>query len=183
MVVKAKQMKFKHILVFLITSFIILFLASQIYRVTFSMKVAHAFEVNSPTFSNHLLIATQGSPFKDSVLQTLVEQFKRQDFFIKVIDIKDLEAVDYLAWDAICLIHTWENQKPPKVVRSFLAQLEDNRKVIALATSTFGNFRLKEVDAVSGASSLEHVPILSNWLIKSIEKRVFPEVKPNADRL
>lgn len=45
------------------------------------MDVAEAYEVNSPNLKQKMLIATQGSKFKDSIVSEIIEQYK-SDFHL-----------------------------------------------------------------------------------------------------
>ena len=151
---------------------IIVVLASLVYELLFSMDKAREFEVNTPAQSQHLLIATQGSTFKDAVLTGLIAYFKTQDVYIKVIDVHHLDQIEPQDWQAICLIHTWENQKPPKVVQTFVDKAQDHRRLVTLTTSTFGGFKMEEVDGISGASKMHAVDQVTSELIGLIKRRM-----------
>ena len=149
---------------------VVVILASWLYSQIFSMDKAEEFEVNDLDFNQHLLIATQGSKFKDSLLVGLVNHFKEKEVYIKVIDVHQLPPIEIKDWNAICLIHTWENQKPPKVVESFVDRVQEPSRIVTFATSTFGGFKIKEVDGFSGASRLSEVPSVTQILISKLEQ-------------
>ena len=54
----------------------------------YSMSIIEGYEINSPKMETHLLIATQGSEFKEELTQNIVNQFKSRPVYIKVIDRK-----------------------------------------------------------------------------------------------
>ena len=84
------------------------------------MWKAEAFQVNSANLDPELLIATQKSAFKVSVTQLLVKHYTSESVFIKIIDISLLSKIDPADYNAIAIIQTWENWKPPIEVRSFI---------------------------------------------------------------
>ncbi len=139
------------------------------YKITYSMEEAKAFEVNTPESSRTLLIATQGSEFKDSIVTGIVEHFKVDDLYINVIDIHELDRTDPYMWDAICLIHTWEYSQPPEAIENFLDNNQGMDRIVILTTSGDGRYKMKGVDALTGASVLENVPLYTELLIDRLE--------------
>jgi len=89
------------------------------------MDVAEAYEVNSPNLKQKMLIATQGSKFKDSIVSEIIEQYKSDFIYIKVIDISTLANTNTSDFDAILLIHTWEIGKPPETIQAFMDKIRD----------------------------------------------------------
>jgi menaquinone-dependent protoporphyrinogen IX oxidase len=73
-----------------------------------------------PILEKKLLIATQGSDFKDKVTSAIVKHFKLDSIYIQVFDIAELQGVDPNDFDALVIIHTWENWKPPVAVKAFI---------------------------------------------------------------
>jgi hypothetical protein len=122
------------------------------YRFHFSMSTARAFEVNDPRSSPRVLIATQGSEFKDAVVARVVEHLKARAAYVKVIDISALPGVDDGGWNAIVLLHTWEMRKPPREVQAFVDWARGSGKLVVLTTSGAGDFKIDGVDAISSAS-------------------------------
>lgn len=113
------------------------------------MGKAEAFQVNSPNLDRRLTIATQKSAFKNSVTQLLIKHYTSDPVFIKVIDISSLSKIDPADYNAIAIIHTWENWEPPLEVKSFIERTKVIReKTIVLTTSGEGTFKIKEVDAM-----------------------------------
>ena len=53
------------------------------YLLDHSMHPARAFEVNSPAASQKVLIATQGSAFKDSIVAGVVAHLRERQVYIK----------------------------------------------------------------------------------------------------
>lgn len=128
------------------------------YRQHFSMSPARAFEVNSPGAGPKVLIATQGSAFKDAILAGIVAHLQPLPAYVKVIDVSALPGTNEAGWSAIVVIHTWEMRRPPPGVQRFLDRAADLHKVIVLGTSGAGTFKVEGVDAISTASVMTDAP-------------------------
>ena len=145
---------------FLLIGLIIL---SLWYSITFSMDVVQAYDVNDPTLEKKLLIATQGSDFKNAVTSAVVERYKKNSIYIKVIDVTSLDTINPKPFNAILIIHTWEYWKPPKAVSTFTERAKEyHDKMYFLATSGDGNYKIDGVDALSGESILGNAPFFVN---------------------
>jgi hypothetical protein len=128
------------------------------YKLHYSMAAARPFEVQGSPSGPRVLIATQGSPFKDAVIAGLVEHLKGRAARTQVIDVSALAGVRETDWDVIVVTHTWEMAKPPTAVQAFIDRATERHKLVVLTTSGEGNFRLQGVDAISAASKMVDVP-------------------------
>ena len=128
------------------------------YAATYSMEEARRFEVRVENARGHVLIATQGSAYKDSVVAHLVRQLADREVQVQVVDVADLAAVDTGVWDAIVVLHTWENWKPQPDAAAFIARYPDLHECIVLSTSGSGEEKLVPVDGISSASVLVEAP-------------------------
>lgn len=146
------------------------------YKYQYSMDVFKPFEVNSPNMEMKLLIATQGSDFKDKITNAVVDYYKSDSIFIKVIDIGGLPEIDPDLFSAILVLHTWENWKPPASVKSFIERTGSNTdKIVVLTTSGEGSYKMEEVDALTGESIMEDTPVFTERIIEKLN----PLVKEN----
>lgn len=127
------------------------------YRVRYSMAPAGEFEVAGAPSGPRVLIATQGSRFKDAVVSGVVDHLRARKANLRVIDVSDLPAVRTGEWDAIVVIHTWEMRRPPPAVEAFVDGMPDRRKLVVLTTSGAGDFKMDGIDAISAASRMEDV--------------------------
>jgi hypothetical protein len=121
------------------------------YRERYSMDPAVPVEMGMGANGGDVLIATQASEYKDLVLAALLEHLKNADAHVKVIDVSGLSAVDPSAWDAIVVIHTWENWKPQPDAAAFAEAHRSLPGLIVLTTSGGGDQKLVP-DAISSAS-------------------------------
>jgi len=128
------------------------------YKLHYSMEPAHPFEVQGSPSGPRVLIATQGSPFKDAVVAGLVEHLKARAARAQVIDATTLANVREAEWDVIVILHTWEMHKPPPAVEAFIGRVPDRHRLVVLTTSGGGDVRMPGVDAVSAASKMVDVP-------------------------
>ncbi len=132
------------------------------------MEVATSFEVNDPTYPNHILIATQGSDFKDSVVDQVISDLKTQPVYIKVIDVSELPSIQEGEWTLMIILHTWEYSKPQQDAKEFIGRITDKEKLIVLSTSGEGNCKIEGIDGISSASRPADVTIKA----KEITRRV-----------
>lgn len=147
------------------------------YKQNYSMKVAEPYEVNSPSHKDHILIATQGSEFKDSLVHELVRELRTQSVFIKVIDISDLTTIKEEEWTAIILLHTWENWEPQEDAKYFIEQVKDKRKLIVLSTSGQGSYRIENIDGITSPSKLSDVSDKAKEITSRVTKLLWEENK------
>ncbi len=132
------------------------------------MGIAKTYVVNTKYKHKTLLIATQGSKFKDKVVKEIVDHFKEKKVYIKVIDVTKLPSIDEEDWDAIAILHVWEIWKPQPDAEKFINQVKDPSRLVVFVTSGDGIYKMENVDAITGAS------ILSEASSKAlqIEKRI-----------
>jgi hypothetical protein len=140
------------------------------YSYKYSMDEAVPREINNPAeYSTKVLIATQGSEFKDAVLNNVISDLENLEYYIKVIDINNLDNIDPIDWNAICVIHTWEMWKAPKSVESFMANSSTTGNVIVMTTSGSGYGQLDGIDGLTSASVMTDVESISKQIVKSIK--------------
>jgi len=161
----------KVLLVLLIIVGLLLILAVW-YKNKFSMVMVAEQTINLPELDRRLVIATQGSMFKDSVTLGITNYFESDSIFIRIIDVSGLPKINLDDYDAMVLMHTWENWKPPVVVDSFMGKLkkEQKNKIVVLTTSGEGSFKMEEIDAITGESILENVPAYTDKIISELEQ-------------
>lgn len=152
------------------------------YSITFSMGLVQAYDVNEPKLEKKLLIATQGSDFKNAITSAVVERYKQDSVYIRVVDVTSLDTINPKPFNAILIIHTWEYWKPPKAVSTFTEKAKEyHDKMFFLATSGDGNYKIDGVDALSGESILGNVPFFVNkinqWLDTMLGVKDLPITK------
>lgn len=155
---------------FIVTLGALFIIFSIWYKYEYSMDIAEEFEMNSPALKTKVLIATQGSMFKDKITNGIVNHFKNDSIYIKVIDVTSLAGADPIDYNAIVLIHTWENWQPPEDVEVFINSTRDIKdKMVVLTTSGEGSYKMDGVDAITGESKLENTSTYINQIAKRLE--------------
>ena len=84
------------------------------YKVMFSQGIATSFEVNDPDMETKVLIATQGSGFKDALVAGITGELKTKPVYIKVIDVTDLSNMKEEEWNAVLVFSTCQSQTLPQ---------------------------------------------------------------------
>ncbi len=156
----------RKVLWIILSAIVLFFLFSIWYKFEYSMEITEPYLVNTPDFERKLLIATQGSAFKDIITNRIVSHYKSDSVFIKVIDVSLLKDMSPEEYSGIVIIHTWENWKPPFAVRQFIEKTMDQQdKIVVLTTSGEGTYHMKEVDAITGESNIEQVQDFADKII------------------
>jgi hypothetical protein len=158
-----------------------LFLFATWYAVHFSMGTAKTFEVNRPEVREHVLIATQGSAFKDAIVKRVADRLEKRPAYVKVIDVASLGDVREADWNAIVVLHTWEMSKPPAAVKAFVDRAQARDKLVVLATSGEGHQHIQGVDTITSASVMAKAPAQADQMLSRIEK-VLAKQSPQTSR-
>lgn len=160
--------KFVLITIILICAFV-LFLFW--YKQSPSEEVIDPLKVESTSLVRKLLIVTQGSPFKDSITAGVLDRYKSPRVVVEVIDVRDLAKTDAGDFDAILILHRWEANAPSESVQSFMDENQGLRnKIVMLTTSWNGLEKMENVDAITGASIVEDVPLFTAKIIKRLDR-------------
>jgi len=139
------------------------------YKIHYSMDVAESFEVNTSELKHRVLIATQGSEFKDAIVAGIIDHLKQRHAYIKVIDIAALPLVNEDKWNAVVVIHTWENWKPQADAKAYLEHVKNLSKVIVLTTSGDGDYKIEGVNAITSASVMTDIPTRTQDINKRLD--------------
>ncbi len=121
------------------------------YVVTYSMTTAPSYQINDTSAAHHILIATQGSVYKDSVVRRLLKELKPLPVYVKLIDVTSLPSVNEDDWVAIVVLHTWKFWRPQKDARNFIQNTHSKNKLIVMSTSGNGWKKLEDIDAITSA--------------------------------
>jgi hypothetical protein len=149
----------------------LLVIAAVGYRVMFSQGVATSFEVNNPDLETKVLIATQGSNFKDALVSGIIEELKTKAVYIKVIDVTALSKRKEEEWNAVLVLSTCQSQTLQAETMAYLQQAKELEKHVVLITSGAGDWQPKEApfDSISSASKMANVAPLVARIIKQLE--------------
>ena len=158
--------------VLFLLGFVLLLLAFSFwYKVHYSMELAQNRELNSPALATKVLVATQGSDFKNAIVTNIINFYKKDSVYIKIVDISQLQQIKFEGYNAIVILHTWEYGKPPLEVSQFISNnLNYKDSIIVFATSGEGNNKIEGIDAMAGESILENASDVSDVIIEKINK-------------
>ncbi len=140
------------------------------YLVRYSMDRAEPFVTNNPNEDEHVLIATQGSAFKDAVVRDVAARLAKRPAYVKVIDVSSLSEVREPEWNAIVVLHTWEMSKAPEPVKTFVDRVQDRDKLVVLATSGDGDQHIAGVDTITSASDVAKAGERADAIVVRVEK-------------
>jgi hypothetical protein len=121
------------------------------------MEEAMPMEINDKGLPQHVLIATQGSKFKNAVVQETIGQLKSLQVYIKVVDVGQLINVNESEWSAIVILHTWEYGKPQRNALDFVVNSSSKSKIVVLCTSGSGMEKMEGIDGITSASWPEEI--------------------------
>lgn len=137
---------------------VLFFIFSIWYTERYGMDRIAPFEINDASLDNRVLIATQGSVYKDQVVADIISSFYYDSIYIKVVDVTELGKERVTDWDAMIILHTWEIGVPPQSVTDFVAKVVDREKLIVVATSGSGEEFIEGIDGISSASLMHEIP-------------------------
>ena len=112
------------------------------FKATYSMDKVETRDVNALKGKYKILIATQGSEYKNEVVDYVVEHFKNDSVYLRIEDVSLLPNVSVDQWNLIVLMHTWEIFKPEKESQLFLEKNYDKTKMFVVSTSASGGNRI-----------------------------------------
>lgn len=138
------------------------------YTQRYGMDKIAEFEINDARLDSRILIASQGSEYKNTLVADIISSFNYDSIYIKVIDVIDLKKENGADWDALVILHTWEIGVPPETVSNFIDQVVDRNKLIVVATSGSGEEQIDGVDGISSASLLGEIPDQRQLLVNRI---------------
>jgi hypothetical protein len=127
------------------------------YKSHYSMDIAPAMTVTVPDAKHQILIATQGSEYKNAVVEGVIAAAKQRQMTVQVIDVSALSSVNVEDWSAVLILHTWESWEPQVDAKLFTQRHPNHDKIIILTTSGQGDLKMQGVDAITSASSLSDV--------------------------
>lgn len=141
-----------------------------IYVYLYYPRPAEPFEFKGDHPVRRILIATQGSDFKNVLVENLCDSLKNSPVYIKGVRVKDLDGIDHGNWDRILIVNSflvWLNRHVQRFVRS----AAEPEKILLMVTSGGGDWQPEpdlKVDAFTSASRKVNVRglvrLISHWL-------------------
>ncbi|EBF5129684.1 hypothetical protein FHZ96_02630 [Listeria monocytogenes] len=139
------------------------------YRFIKSMDVTENAEINKSATGDHVLLATQGSKFKDSVMDQVKKDMEGKNVHVSIIDTTKLDKVKADDYDKVVLFTTVQSDDIPENVSTFINDNKDKSIHIAVtADSGRWDDKPKDIDAISEASKAENKQDFVDDLTKAI---------------
>jgi len=138
------------------------------YNLSFSMDVVDTRNINASNLPNRVLIATQGSSFKNELTDSIINVLDDEDFYIKVTDVENLGEEHPFYWTAVIVMHTWEYWKPQEDAAKFLNLHKEKKNLIVVATSGGNDQMIDGIAGWSSASTLTDIPFLTEQIIMKV---------------
>jgi len=137
------------------------------YVIEFYPRTAESFEINTRDQPTRILVATQGSEFKDGLVTAICDRLRMQPVYIKVIDVGGLDDIDTTAWDKVLVVNTAMMNIMSGPARRLVARGEGLDNVLLFVTSGGADFKPAdlEVDALSGASRMVDTERLADLVL------------------
>jgi len=161
----------KIVLIGIVALVVFIFIALSAYKILYSQKVAESFEINRPDLKDKVLIATQGSEFKNALVAGIVENLKQKPLYIKVVDVSALREIKEEEWKAVVLINTCEASRLQSDVQQYLTRAKKLTHTIFLTTSGSGDWKPTNspIDTITTASRKKHVNSLVAQILGKLD--------------
>jgi len=166
-------MKIFKIILIVIAAIVLLAVALfGVYLLSHRQGVIKTSEFVNSEARKTVLIASQGSRFKNELVDSVVARLKRKLLAIKVVDVTTLQDEDEADFCAFVIIHTTEKWVLQPDVKRFLDRSRDLKKILLVTTSGQGEWRTKDydVDVITSASRKPELKALPGRICAWIEK-------------
>jgi len=141
------------------------------YKYTYSMDKIESAKINTPDKPYKILIASQGSAFKNELTQRLIERLSSDDRYLHVVDVTELDQ-SYEGYNAYVIIHTWEINKPPKGITELIGRKDRSDLIFSVGTSGNGQLSLDNVDGITSASEMEDIDAIVKQVIDWVNQKL-----------
>lgn len=163
--------RIKILLIVISTPIILAIILIAIYIGMNWQGVIAPYHSGNPNAPLKVLIASQGSEFKENLSEKIIQKLENDSIYMSVIDCTSLKKQNAADWTAIIIIHTTKAHKIPRYVSTFLKNLSDYSKIVLISTSGGGDEVITEfkIDAISTASRMSETNHIANCAISKVE--------------
>lgn len=161
---------FKIVLILIGAVIIILIALFAVFLLINRQGVVEGYDAGTVGATDRLLIASQGSKFKNALVESVIAELTEDSLYIRVIDVTALGDVLEKEWDAVLIMHTTEQWKLQPEVEEYLGRVQNLEKVILVTTSGSGEWKSDEydVDILTSASKSDELPALTERITEKI---------------
>ena len=154
--------------------------AFAIYVILYYPREAESFEINTLNPTRRILIATQGSDFKDTLTNAICDSLTQSSAYIRGIDVGDLAGVNGEDWDRILIINSFIIRLNKDVDR-FITRTLAPEKILVFVTSGGADWLPQPeftVDALTSASKKVYIDdlvhMITDWIDKEDDQKWEP---------
>lgn len=153
---------------------LILLVSFVVYLISHRQGVIATKEISQNSAKFNVLIASQGSEFKNSLVDSIVNILKDRSVNIKIIDVTGLAEINESDWNALILIHTTEKWQLQADVKAFLERTKDLNKIMLVTTSGDGKWKTADysVDIITSASATKELPVITQKIKEWLDSRL-----------
>jgi len=144
----------------------------SIYIYLYYPRNVSSFELHTPHPTKNILLATQGSDFKNTLITNLCDSLSESSFYIKGIDVDRLPDVNDDEWDRILIVNTFMVRLNRRVDH-FLDRNDSPDHVLLYVTSGGADWQPQpdlKVDAITSASRKEHINDVTSLILDWVRK-------------
>ena len=159
----------------------LLFLGFAIYVILYYPRKAEPFEIVTTHPTRKILIATQGSDYKNSLTKTLCDSLKKSAVHIRGIDVGDLEDVNEDDWDKVLIINSFIIRLNRNVER-MISSTNAPEKILLYVTSGGADWQPQsqfKIDAFTSASRTVYindlVHLITHWMVRENDQKWEPD--------
>lgn len=135
-----------------------------------AVRTVETSEIGRSSYTHRVLLATQYSEFKEAVVTRILESFKGDPVYFKVIDVRNLEEESTEPYQAVFIANTCIAWRLDSHVVDFLERTREKEKIILLTTAGGNKWQPKVagVDAITSASNRMKVEEVAEIIIGRI---------------
>ena len=159
----------------------IIFICFTIYVILFYPRKAESFEFTIANPIKRVLIATQGSEFKNSLTNILCDSLREASIYIRGIDVRELDEVHEEDWDKILIINSLIVRINNKV-NQFITSTDSPEKYLVFVTSGGADWLPPSqfrIEALTSASRSEYIDdlvhLITDWINKENDQNWEPD--------
>ncbi len=152
-----------------------------IYMFRYYPREAESFEIITANPTKNILIASQGTDFKDVLTNTLCDSLGKSSMSIRVIDVKDLVNVNDEDWDRILIINSFIIRLN-KIINRFINNSSEPGKILIFVTSGGADWQPQsqlKVDAITSASREMYMKDLVHLITDWMDNEEYQEWHPD----
>jgi len=149
----------------------LLIVCFAIYVILYYPRKVESFEINSANPTKKILIATQGSEFKNTLTKMLCDSLKKSSVYIRGMDVGELAEVNDKDWDKILIINSFIirlNKNVDRIINRTYAP----EKILVFVTSGGSDWQPPsqfKVDALTSASRTVYINDLVHMIINWVD--------------